>query len=387
VDELTRDEIKSLAERTEGPCVSIYMPTHRAGPDIQQDPIRLRNQLSDSERRLTASGMRGPQARALVAPADELVPRHRFWQHQSDGLAVFLAPDFFRYFHLPMRVVELTVTGNRFHLKPLMPMLGPEGEFYILALSQNQVRLLEGTRYHVNEVNLERVPKSLSEALKYDDPEAQLQFHTSSATPGGRGDRPAMFHGHGTGHDDARSNVLRYFHKVDAGLREWLAGRQAPLVLAGVEYLHPLYREANTYPHLLEDGLPGNPDDLRPEELHIEAWQIVQPYFAEAQEASAARFRRLAGAGSPLASGDLAEIVAAAHYGRVETLFVTVGEQQWGSFDPETAELVKRDSPEADSQDLLDLAAVQTFLNGGAVYALEAADMPNGAPIAAVFRY
>jgi len=41
------------------------------------------------------------------------------------------------------------VVSDRFHLKPLLPLLTGDGRFYILALSQNQVRLLQGTRYSV----------------------------------------------------------------------------------------------------------------------------------------------------------------------------------------------------------------------------------------------
>jgi len=38
-------------------------------------------------------------------------------------------------------------------------------------------------------------------------------------------------------------------------------------------------------------------------------------------------------------------------------------------------------------EDLLDLAAVQTLLNGGTVYAVELEKVPDGASLAAVFRY
>lgn len=38
-----------------------------------------------------------------------------------------------------------------------------------------------------------------------------------------------------------------------------------PLVLAGVEYLLPIYRRANTYPYLLDGGVTGNPEGRRPD--------------------------------------------------------------------------------------------------------------------------
>jgi hypothetical protein len=50
------------------------------------------------------------------------------------------------------------------HVKPLLPFLASDGVFYILALSQNQLRLLAGTRHTVDEIDLENVPETLSEA-------------------------------------------------------------------------------------------------------------------------------------------------------------------------------------------------------------------------------
>jgi hypothetical protein len=42
---------------------------------------------------------------------------------------------------------------------------------------------------------------------------------------------------------------------------------------------------------------------------------------------------------------------------------------------------------EPGDEDLLDLAAVHTFLNGGMVYAVEPEQMPSYATLAALFRY
>ncbi len=38
---ISREEIKTLIEQPKGNCVSIYMPTHPAGPEVRQNPIRF----------------------------------------------------------------------------------------------------------------------------------------------------------------------------------------------------------------------------------------------------------------------------------------------------------------------------------------------------------
>jgi hypothetical protein len=158
-----------------------------------------------------------------------------------------------------------------------------------------------------------------------------------------------------------------------------------PLVLAGVDYLLSLYKEANTYPHLVDKGIEGNPEELSAEELHEHAWAIVHPLFSSAQKEAAARYRQLAG--SEQASSDLKEVVPAAYHGRVDTLFAAVGLQQWGAFDPDTNAVHLHEEAEPGDEDLLDLAAVHTLLNKGTVYAVEPEKVPDEAPLAAVLRY
>jgi release factor family 7 len=80
---------------------------------------------------------------------------------------------------LPEEFGELVVVADRFHVKPLLTLLAAAHRFYVLALSQNQVRLLAGTPHGVREVELAGVPQSLREALKYDDLEKELGLHVA----------------------------------------------------------------------------------------------------------------------------------------------------------------------------------------------------------------
>lgn len=381
---LSKEELKNLMRKQKELCVSIFMPTHRAGVETQQNPIRLRNLLRKAEEGLITGGMRAQEAEDFLKPAQEILGNGLFWRRQSDGLAIFLSSEGFQYYCLPLDFKELLVITDRFHVKPLLPMLSGDGQFYVLALSQNEVRLLQGTRQSINEVDLEGVPKSLAEALQIDVFGKQLRFHAGTSL--GSGDRSAMFHGQGVGSEiPKKENILRYFHLLDKGLREMLRDKQEPLVLAGVDYLFPIYREANSYPNLLDEGVTGNPEGLSAEALHNQAWAIVQPYFQKAQEEAVALYRQSVGTG--LTSGNVKEIIKASHHGRVGTLFVAVGLQQWGIFDTDSNEAYLHQEAEPGDEDLLDFAAIQTFLNGGTVYAIAPEKVPDNTPMAAMFRY
>ncbi len=383
MDTITITELQTLLTGYAGWNISLFMPTHRAGRELEQDPIRLRNLLREVEQRLQDKGLRSPDVREMLKPAQRLLQEPGFWRNQSDGLAIFFTSEAFHYYRLPLPFEELVVISNRFNLKPLLPFFASDGHFYILALSQNQIRLLEGTRYTVDEIDLESMPQSIAKALQFERFDKQIQFHTGSSSAR-TGDRAGGFHGHDPS-DENKHRILRWFHKIDTELPSVLVGQQSPLVLAGVDYLFPLYKEASSYPHLVAEGIPGSPEALRPEELHAQAWPLVQPLFRQAQEQASARYNQLAGTGQTTTAVE--EAVLAAHHGRVEVLFVALGVQVWGAIDLTTNTVHVHEEHEPNDEDLLDLAAIQTILNGGIVYAVEPEQVPDHALLAAVFRY
>jgi hypothetical protein len=387
MDLITREMVNELSQIKDERSISIYMPTHRVGREMQKDPIQLKNLLSSAEQELASREFRKPEIDEMLEPVKALLVSGRFWEHQSDGLAIFIAEDFFRYFRLPIYFSSMVFTGKQLHLKPLISMLSGDGQFYILALSQNQIRLLHGTRFSVDNINLENVPTSLKQALYDDDPERQLQFRTGmgSQTSGGR--QVSMFHGHSVADENNKKNLLRYFQQVDKGLMDLLEGEHIPLILAGVDYLLPIYKEASRYQNLIEETIQGNPDDLSSSALHKAAWQIMRPIFESDQNEAVEKFKNLYGSKSEDASVNVEDVIIAAHWGRVETLFVPLSVHLWGIFEAKRNKLVLHKQEQPGDQDLLDLAAVQTIVNGGMVYVLEQEEVPEKAKLAAIFRY
>ncbi len=369
-------------ERASSHCVSLFLPTGRAGPAVREGGIRLKNLLRQAEERLVALGMRAPEAHELLTPAWDLVGDSLFWSYQSDGLAIFGAPGELRKWRLPLRFEELVVVAGRFHVKPLLPLFTGDGRFEVLALSQNQVRLLMGTRHSVTEISIEEVPTALADVLRPDLAQKHLQFHTAAAS--GPGKQAVAYHGHGGADAGRKDDIVRFFRRLDDGLKAYLTSEPVPLVLAGVDYLLPLYREASSYTHLVDGGVTGNPDRLSPEELHAQAWALVEPHFRRAEERAGERFAARLGTG--LASAQVPEVLRAAREGRVEDLFVAVGVQRWGRIAP-TGDVELHELPEPGDQDLLDLIAVETLLRQGTVYAVPPDRVPGGGDLAAVFRH
>jgi hypothetical protein len=383
MDTITMDTLKNnlLAKRSYE-CVSLFMPTHRAGRETEQNTIRFKNLLREAEDRLLMQGLRPQEVRAILESPRRLLNDLDFWQHQSDGLAVFSSEKEYYCYRLPLPFEELMIISNRFHVKPLLPLFAGDGRFYVLALSQNQIRLLEGTKLTVDEVDLQSVPGSLAEAFESWPLEKQLQFHTGTPSVGGT--RAAVFHGHDMS-KKVKAKLLNWFRMIDKELSKLLAGVQTPVVLAGVESLCSLYREASTYSHLVDKGISGNPEELKSEELHSQGYGLVEPVFMKAREDGAAQYRQLAGTGQT--TTDVQEAVKEAYHGRLSLLFVALAVQVWGRFDPDLNSVEIHEDPKPGDEDLLDLAAIQCLLNGGTVFAVEPDQVPGNGLLAVIFRY
>lgn len=382
---LSREQLEQLARPRGGPCVSIYLPTHKTGAEVRQNSIRFKNMVAEAEKGLKARGMRDPDMQEFIAPLRRLLDDDEFWQHQGDGLAVFRSEEEWSEYRLPLSFSELSLVEDRFHLKPLLPLLSDDGRFYLLAISQKRVRLFESTRFTIREVDLRDVPQSVQDVVGYDWEERSLQFHTGTGGGSAPGGRPAVFHGQGAPDEDEKEEIARFFRRVDEGVRSLLEDRESPLVVAAADYEIPIYRDVTKHPLLMDGGVKGNPDAASPDELREQAWELVQPYYRKSREQAASRFHDLLGTGQ--ASADLSAVVLAAHDGRIDTLFVAHGVHRWGRFDAEERHVEEHGERQEGDEDLLDLAAVQSLIKGSTVYAVDAGDVPGEGQIAAIYRY
>lgn len=383
---LNQTDLNELLEASGERCISLYMPTHPIGREQQQNPVRLKNLVNEARKDLSAAGLRRPDVDKLLRPAEELLSDHDFWQHQGEGLAIFLSNEFSRIHRLPATFEELVVIASSFHIKPLLPLLSSDGKFYILALDLNGIRLFLGTRDTVNEVSMSGIRTGMQETLWMDDPERQLQWHSGGKSTGGAAGGPAIFHGQDIGNEE-KTNILRFFQYFDRDLNSFLEDKNILMIPAGVDYLLPIYREANSYPNLLEKGITGATDNLSASELHKRAWQVIEPIFRERQDQAIEQFNELHGQQNGLATTDLEAAVKAAKFGRIGTLFVPLGVHRWGRYDPENNRVVEDGEAKPENEDLLDFAAMHTILNSGQVYALPEEDLPGEGDLAAILRY
>jgi len=381
VDHFGRDQLKELFQVTVGPAVSIYMPTHRKGPDVAAQPLRLRAAVQQARKLLENSGV--PKPDSLLTSIEGLVGDEEFWRYQADGLAMFASADLTRLYRLPATVPDLVVVAPTFHTRPLVEFLQAPERYWVLALSQKEVRLWEGTVSGLTPVNLETVPTNLRSALGFQIEKDRLSMHSS----GGHGNKP-MFHGHGAGKDDTKSELEQFFRKVDAGVQTLLADEIGPIILAAVDYYHPIYRNISKLENLAPDGIVGNVNDWDPARLHDTAWPIAQAGVDRKIDRALDLWEGSYGRGK--VESDLGASARLAVAGRVRLLLSEKGRNSWGRLDPATGtvEVIQEGGadPGGDVVDLVDEIAEIALQHGGRALALSKDRMPTETGIAVVLR-
>lgn len=375
MDPLNARDLADLADERGGVRLSFFLPTHRAGPQTERNRIRLKNLVRHAEQALRDDGRPAAEIEATLAPARDLQHRAGPLERPSDGLALWLGPDGARHARVPLKLTELVAVGDRFLVHPLLPLLTAGGHFHVLALSQDEIKLFRGSRFGLDEVALDGLPLAMWVTM----PRRRPQVHAFVADRGGGG--RAVFHG--AADHDVEPLVLQHFRRVDRALRDFLAGDDAPLVLAGVRSTQSLYRQVNTHPGLVGGGVDGNARDLGTERLHERAWPLAEPVLRRAETAAADAYRELAGSGHTRT--EPAEVLAAAEHGRVDTLFVRADANPRRT--GRDAGPLIRPAVRPDPADEPDRAAVATLRHGGTVYAVPRSRMPAAGPVAAVLRY
>ena len=390
MDIISRTEIIDLIKGCEGLAVTIYMPTYGSGRRKEQGPIRLKNLLKQAANHMSETGLSKGEIKTYLKPIENFLDDEFFWQQQTEGLALFLDANELHLYQLPDPVEESTLIGNLFHITPLIPIYQGNGLFYLLQIDQERPKIMQGSKFHLDEVEEVNLPESLQEMFdSYFEFHSHLSFHTSTSSPNpdSATQRNGMFFSQSGGDDiEKEAEIRNFFHRFDDALMAYLGGQDIPLVLAGADYLHHLYRQANSYPNLLDKGITKKVDQMPVEDLHRLSWEIVKDKFEkDVEQALSAYYQKDTKNGET--STEIEKIVSAAYYQQIHTLFAAEKVHLWGKFKPDENLVLIEEEPSTNNEDLINLAATHTLINGGQVLVVPQEKMPNMAKLAAILRY
>lgn len=388
-DRISDAELRRLAAVEQPHCVSIYLGTHRTEPDRQQDSIRLRNLLDSAERQLVNRGMQLPEAQSLLQPGRDLLGNRDFFEHTTDGAAMFLASPNLRAYRTPISFEDRASIAGRFDLVPLLPLAVEDAMFYVLAISPNRARLIRATRHTAVEFELPEIPANFQELSRLADEAGYLEFRESEQTAGPATRREQRFAGAGIALDDRNKRIwlVKYCRLINRSIEVHTERDEEtiPMVLACEHSIESIFREASTYANLLEDFAAGLPDQSPADQLRDEAWEVVGPQLTAKRRWAISLF------GEAMAyergSIQISKILPAAFDGRIDTLLVADQKQLWGRFHSGDRKVDLHAEQQPGDEDLASLATTLVLRNAGNAFSIAPDEMPNRADLAAVYRY
>ena len=382
---MTKEQFAELANFQSERCISFYMATTSSTSveaNRQKDFIGFKNKLQQLSAMLKDKQVDETQMERVLKPGYDLLRNEEFWANLWQGLAVFIADGFFRYIRLPVTPREEMLVNSTFYLTPLIPVMTSKDYFYVLVISKKQAKLYRADAFGMRYISVKGMPKGVDDVVRFEEKDDEDLFRTEPAGAGAG----ATYHGIGTGRPEPKANLAMYFDEVDETLwKEVLNKENVPLLLAGVEYLIPIYKQVAKYKPIWDDAITGSHEHEDTPSLYQQAREKMEPYFQERVTKALTAFANHSA--TELTSSIPDDVIPAAHYGRISQLFVAKGEHLWGRFDEMNNQLTIHAAQEDDDECLVDKAVIKTLLTGGEVFILPAAKIPGGSKLAALMRY
>jgi hypothetical protein len=368
VDIPTRSEFNALRAVRSDACVSIYLRTTPLTQDIDAERIELGNRAREAREQLLAAGLDKRRLAPLMEELEALAEDDEFWRFQANSLAVLATPDSLRTFRLANHLTPMVEVADRFHLKPLLRAITFPHDAYVLALSENAVRLVE---VHADlppaTVKVADMPKSAASAAG----KSTLNDPTQGTRVSGLSGQNVRFQ--------------QYARKVDAALRPFLAGRETPLVLAATGRLASVFRAVNSYPHLIPEGIEDSPDRISDGDLARAARPVLDAAYAREVDSLKALFDKRGDDGR--ATTDISDAARAATFGAVEALLVDMDGIVHGTVDETSGAVSFAKGANAKTYGIVDEIAGRALASGARVLSVRRPDIPGGKDLAAILRF
>lgn len=383
----SRSEITALMDATPAPGVSLFFPTRKFGRETRQNPIALKNLLSDVQAQLAAQDMPQAEIEALLAPATAMVDDHDFWQAQDLGLALFLADGSVEVHKLPVPVPERAVVGHAFHIAPLLPLLDGDAPFVVLTATAEGATARLATRFAMTDLAIKDMPASV-EALDLEpDYEGNVQSH-GFGRPNSGGHSMPKTQVYGDSPEEWRKGrLVEYARRIASAVAARLARNPMPVAVIADAEMGGHLAKSDALGPLIAGHLDMNPASQDDEALHEAAWGLMRPLRHAERDAALERLNSRLGQADGTATTDAALVVKAAHEGRVEAVFLARDAVLRGRFnDQDGTAQIARDGKDG-GVDLMDMAARLTLRAGGDVRVVDADMLPEQTPLAATLRY
>jgi hypothetical protein len=288
-------------------CISVIIPTHRISPDRRSDQLNAKRAIEKAEQLLKMK-----YAQNIVSPLmkklNELFLQIDF-DHNEDGLGLFVSSNVQFQFSFPFRVEEKIVVGNSFEIRDVLYKVNYSDPYYVLLLTEHGAHLFYGSWNVLDEIKDKHFPMEYEDEYAYNPPSRS----TSSA---------GQAHVKSFEKDKSELEKIRFknfFHKVDNILNGYLLNKE-PLILLGTEKLLALFENASTHEKHFAGKITGSYSYLNLKQLSDLVSPVLYGYLQNKRTKLIEEF--IEKGGQHLGTSGIQDIWSAAMEGKAFKLLV-----------------------------------------------------------------
>ena len=389
IDIPTLSEFKALAAVRGDICVSLYMPTSPHPDHAHANRVAFKDLVKEALTQLVEAGAHKRRLEPLEQQFDHLAGldevdvqdldhirklQHRrpndldpFWKHLAHGLGVLATPDTLRTFRLAYAPKPLAEVADRYHLTPLLRAMTSPHDLFVLALSEESVRLLHVVaNLPPAAVDVPQLPKNADQATR------RPSIHVRAPR------------GHLQNLEGEKVLLHQYARRIDQALRGVLAGRATPLVLAAAEPIASVFRSVNSHPQLVDEAVLEDATHMTDRQIADLALPILNRLYTRELKDLIARFAELK---PRRATTDVSYAAHAATAGAVDSLLVDLDAIIPGLVSQVDGSVTYATNDDAETYSVVDEIARRALCTGARVLGAKRDDLPNRAPLVAILRY
>ena len=383
MDNITKKDINKLINYDKEPCLSFSINTRKDAGDVKKMNIKYKNLLAKAEKMLENDwGFNPAEIKKILKKGKKLIGERTFWQHQNEGLVLFLGQNFFTYYRIPSSVKDYVHVSKYFNIIDIISEATEKEKYYILALSSKYSRFFQAGKTGIQKIDIEDMPKNIEEVDEDVVIEEESKNRSQSSVSSGQ---QMVFHGQDIGEKKPSEKLIKYLKQINLAIKKFSKGNKKPLILICAKDLFPLYQEINSYTGILDTFISGNPDKMDSEKIQESTWEEMRGYFADSKSKLINHYNNLKN--TEKTSNEVKDIVTASVFGKVEKLLLAKNNMQPGKYVAKTNQVFLSDKADSEFYDLYNFTAIKCFSAGAKIYFLEDEEMPGNSEIAAIYRY
>lgn len=287
-----------------------------------------------------------------------LVSRPNQADRRARAVGIFATETDVEVFVLTTSVSPWVGVADRFLIGPLLEgALALVPPVFVLAISENEARLVDVTKSPAERVEVPDLPHDLKSTISLDL----------------TGDRETLAHLRTS--EDPKVRLREYARALDHAVAPVVREAGATLVLAAAEPLESIYRSVSSS-SLASPAIGGNHDRESIGELANLAAPVIERHRRETTEARLTRLAEMPA--RDLVVADLDQIATAVRDGAVDTLFVDTARRL-----PSPAEAFEGIT----TLDRVDEIVRGALSTDATIVPVRSDDLPSADPVAAVLRY